>query len=83
MQELGLSYDVVPIAMDEMEHKTPDFVKTVNPFGKLPVISMANGKPLIESGAQLCYLADVFDPHVKTAEERAIVAQWATFANAR
>lgn len=73
----------VPIKMDEMEHKSADFVKNVNPFGKLPVISMANGKPLIESGAQLSYLADVFDPNVNTAEERAIVSQWCMFANAR
>lgn len=78
-----MAYDTVPVAMDKMEHKAPDFIRTVNPFGKLPVISMADGKPLIESGAQLCYLADVFDPFVKTAEDRAVVAQWAMFANAR
>lgn len=43
---------------------------------------MADGKPLIESGAQLMYLFDVFDPHAKTAEDRAIAAQWCMFANA-
>jgi glutathione S-transferase len=80
---LEVAYDTVDIAMDKMEHKAADFIKAVNPFGKLPVITLADGRPLIESGAQLCYLADVFDPNVQTAEARAIVAQWCMFANAR
>jgi len=50
--------------------------------GKLPVITMANGTPLMESGAQLLYLADVFDPYVSTAEERGVASQWTHFANA-
>lgn len=83
LQELGVAYDTVQVAMDKMEHKAPEFVQSVNPFGKLPVITMANGKPLIESGAQLCYLAEVFDTNVKSPEDRAIVSQWCIFANAR
>jgi|SRR6056297_2946222 len=51
-------------------------------IGKLPVITMADGTPLIESGAQLLYLADVFDPNVSTAEERGLASQWTHFANA-
>jgi len=43
---------------------------------------MANGSPLIESGSQLLYLADVFDPDVTTAEERGVASQWTHFANA-
>lgn len=78
-----MAYDTVPVAMDKMEHKAPEFLQSVNPFGKLPVISMADNKPLIESGAQLCYLAEVFDQHVKSPEDRAIVSQWCMFANAR
>lgn len=78
-----MAYDTVQVAMDQMEHKAPEFVQSVNPFGKLPVITMANGKPLIESGAQLCYLAEVFDTNVKSPEDLAIVSQWCMFANAR
>lgn len=62
MQELGVEYDKEEIDMAKQEHKSLEFLKLVNPFGKLPVITTADGKNLIESGAQLLYLADKFDP---------------------
>lgn len=82
LQELGIPYVKEELDMSKQEHKAPDFLKNVNPYGKLPVITLANGEPLIESGAQLLYLADVFDPNVNNAEERAIASQYTHFANA-
>ncbi len=82
LQELGVAYDTVPIDMGEKEHKAEAFLKNVNIFGKLPVMTMADGTPIHESGAQLLYLADVFDPHCKTPEARGMASQWTHFANA-
>ncbi|THV68045.1 glutathione S-transferase III [Aureobasidium pullulans] len=34
--ELDLSYELISIDMKRGEHKTPDFIRDVHPFGKLP-----------------------------------------------
>ncbi|THZ80417.1 glutathione S-transferase III [Aureobasidium pullulans] len=36
LNELDLSYELISIDMKRGEHKTPDFIRDVHPFGKLP-----------------------------------------------
>jgi glutathione S-transferase len=55
MDELGLTCELVSVAMDKGEHKAPSFL-AMNPNGKIPVLD-DEGFYLWESNAILCYLA--------------------------
>lgn len=76
MEELGLSYERIPLNMSQREHKNPDFVK-LNPNGKVPCI--VDGEFVLwESMAITEYLAAKHNSPLlpKTAEETGLVAQW-------
>lgn len=61
LEELGLSYDVVPVNLHEGAQFKPDFL-AISPNNKIPALqdSSATGGPLalFESGAILTYLAE-------------------------
>lgn len=62
LEELGDSYELVPINLGTGEQRAPEFLQ-ISPNGKVPAIIDAdgpNGKPfaLFESGAILIYLAE-------------------------
>lgn len=87
MEHLGISYDVVPLDLNddpEKGVKGAKFLK-INPNGRVPclVSNDSNGFSVWESGAILTYLADKHDKegkfYGKTPEERAITMQWLTF----
>jgi glutathione S-transferase len=55
LNELGMSCELVDVAMSQREHKSPAFL-AMNPNGKVPVLE-DEGFHLWESNAILCYLA--------------------------
>ncbi len=77
MEELGLQYEVVPVNMQEGEHKSPEFLK-MNPNGKVPV--MVDGDlVLFESMAINFYLCGRYDGGMLLGDndnEKGLVLQW-------
>ncbi|GAB4341267.1 MAG: glutathione S-transferase family protein [Cyanophyceae cyanobacterium] len=81
LEELGVTdYEFVMLDMQAGEHLQEPFT-AINPFGKVPAIATDDGYRLWESGAILLYVDEKYGP-TKSAEERAIAAQWVIFANA-
>lgn len=80
LEELGLSYDYIPLDLQMGDHRKPEFL-AINPMGKVPALK--DGDCIIwESGAILLYLADKYGQESASPESRAIQAQWVLFANA-
>jgi GSH-dependent disulfide-bond oxidoreductase len=79
LEELGLSYELRPIAVFSGEQFTPGFL-AMNPFGKVPVlIDPLLGRPLYESGAILFYLAERYGEFLPAeTADRYEVMQWLT-----
>ncbi len=76
MEELGLSYERMPLNMSQREHKSPDFMR-LNPNGKVPCI--VDGDFILwESMAITQYLATKHNSPLlpKKPEETGLVAQW-------
>ncbi len=62
LEELGLSYEIVPVNIGAGEQKAPEYL-ALNPNGKIPTLTDSEGpegKPvtIFESGAILWYLAE-------------------------
>lgn len=84
LEELGLSYELVPIDMSKGEHKRPEYLR-VHPMGSVPALE-DDGHPIFESAAILQHLADKqpekgLAPAVGT-KERAEYYQWMMFCMA-
>ncbi|MDX2228534.1 MAG: glutathione S-transferase family protein [Leptolyngbyaceae cyanobacterium bins.349] len=80
LEELELPYEFVLLDMQAGEHKQPDFL-AINPIGKVPAIADGNFT-LWESGAILLYLADKYGKAPLSVEQRALINQWISYANA-
>ena len=76
---LGTGCEVIEYDTKGGETHTPEFLKNVNPDGKVPVLELDDGTMLPESGAILLYLAEdtPYLPGNKT--ERAQVYRWMFF----
>ncbi len=58
LEEIGMDYEVHPIAIGKGEQHDPEFLK-IGPNNKIPVIvDRDNGLSIMESGAILLYLAE-------------------------
>lgn len=83
-EELGVSYEVVPISFDASFRNSPEW-RGKNPVGKVP--AMEDGDlTMFESGAMVQYILDRhgdgrLQPRPGT-EEHAIYLQWSWFAEA-
>ena len=55
---LGMEYEIVNYDTKGGETHAPEFLKNVNPDGKVPVLELDGGAVLPESGAILLYLAE-------------------------
>ncbi len=81
LEEAGIEYDLTFINFAKEEQKAPDYVKNLNPNGKIPSIYIHSEKRAIfESGAILWHLAHKFgqfiaDDPVKQSE----TLQWMFF----
>jgi glutathione S-transferase len=56
LDECGADYEIVPVDLEQREHKAPEFLK-INPSGKLPALEDANTK-IFENVAICLYLGD-------------------------
>lgn len=56
LEEMGLSYEVMPVPLREMRQKEPWFL-SINPNGRVPAL-VDDGFAIFESGAILLYLAE-------------------------
>lgn len=82
LEEIGVSYELVPVDLKKGEHKSEDYLK-INPMGQLPAFS-DNGIAMFESAAIVAYIADKY-PQKKLAPspqspERALYYQWMFFS---
>ncbi len=81
LEELGLSYDTVPINITKDEQFAPDFLK-ISPNNKIPAIVDSDGpdgKPIsvFETGAILIYLAEKHGQLIPTDPVgRSLCLQW-------
>jgi glutathione S-transferase len=58
LDECGADYEIVPIDLQQRQHKTPEFLQ-INPSGKIP--ALVDGTSRIFENAAIClYLADKF-----------------------
>jgi glutathione S-transferase len=60
LEQFGVPYEKVLIDLLKWEHKTAEFVATVNPRGQVPVLE-DEGRHFWDSGACLVYIARKFD----------------------
>ena len=81
LEELEIPYNVHVVNLMSGDQKKPEFLK-LNPNGRIPVIVDTDNDNLaiMESGAQLIYLAEKADKLLPTeAKARANVMQWLMF----
>ena len=58
MGSLGIECEIVNYNTKGGETHTPEYLRHVNPDGKVPVLELDDGTMLAESGAILLYLAE-------------------------
>jgi GST-like protein len=80
LQEAGLAYRQVDIALDKGEQRHPDYL-AINPNGKIPaLVDHGEGITVFESGAILSYLSSQYGPlHPTQRHEQWQVQQWLHF----
>ncbi len=76
---LGTKCEVLDYDTRGGETHTPEYLKNVNPDGKVPVLEVEDGTMLPESGAILYYLADGTSYLPEEKMERAQVLRWMFF----
>ena len=77
LEEKGLAYESHLVALEKMEHHTPEYL-AINPLGVVPTL-IHDGRPLHESGTICEYLDEVFpDPPLRPADAygRALMRNW-------
>ncbi len=76
---VGTRCEVVDYDTRGGETRTPGFLESINPDGKVPVLELGDGTMLPESGAILYYLAEGTPYLPKGKLERAQVLRWMFF----
>ncbi|SME88608.1 glutathione S-transferase [Tistlia consotensis] len=78
LAQLGRPCERIELDIDRGETRTPDFL-AINPNGRIPALVLDDGRPLAESNAILCYLAEGTPFLPADPYERALVMQWLFF----
>lgn len=81
LEELGATYQIIPINLAKNEQKTNEFT-TINPNGRIPAIidTDENDLKIFESGAIMIYLAEKFARFIpQDIKGRTQVIQWLMF----
>ena len=76
--EMDIPYDWEEVDILVGETRTPEFL-AMNANGRIPLLSLPDGRYLAESNAILCYLADGSDFFGHDAYSRAEILQWMFF----
>ena len=79
LAQLGVPYERIEYDIDRGETRTPEFLKGINPNGRVPVLEAEGLGFLPESNAILCYLAEGTPFLPQVSAERARVLQWMFF----
>jgi glutathione S-transferase len=79
LAQLGVPFERIEYDIDRAETRTPEFLREINPNGRVPVLETGNGEFLPESNAILFYLADGTPYLPEERFERARVLQWMFF----
>jgi len=72
---LNLPYQWVETSVVDGDTRTPDFL-ALNPAGQVPLLILADGRPLAQSNAILCYLAEGSNLIPTDAFDRARMMEW-------
>jgi glutathione S-transferase len=81
LAQLGVPFERIEYDIDRAETRTPEFLREINPNGRVPVLETGNGEFLPESNAILFYLADGTPYLPDERFERARVLQWMFFSS--
>ncbi len=57
LNELNLPFELVPIELFKGEHKAPDYLAKIQPFGQIPALVDTDGTHIYESRAIQRYVA--------------------------
>ena len=79
LTQLGISFERIEYDVTRGETRTPEFLRRVNPNGRIPVLETDGGELLSESDAILFYLADGTQFLPEGRLDRARVLQWMFF----
>jgi glutathione S-transferase len=79
MHLLDIKHDVIALDILKGETRTPEFLKTKSPNGRIPVLQLDDGRTLWESHAILWYLAEGSSLIPKDPWARAKALQWMCF----
>lgn len=79
LAQLGIRFERIEYDIDEGETRTPEFLKNINPNGRIPVLEREDGEFLPESDAILFHLAEGTRFLPEDRLERARVLQWMFF----
>ena len=79
LNQLGIPFERIEYDIDRGETRTPEFLESVNPNGRVPVLETEGGELLPESNAILFYFADgtPFLPDDRLGRAQAL--QWMFF----
>jgi glutathione S-transferase len=75
LDHVGVAYDWVETSVIEGETRTPGFL-AMNPAGQVPLVVLANGRPLAQSNAIILHFAEGTDLIPAHAYERAKMLEW-------
>ena len=79
LARLGIPFERIEYDIDRGETRTPEFLRRINPNGRIPVLETDDGEFLAESNAILFYLADGTPFLPEGRLERARVLRWMFF----
>ena len=82
LEEAGIEYDLTYVDFSKNEQKDKDYIKNINPNGRIPsIIDRSNNDFCVfESGAILWYLAEKYNKFLPSnANEKSITMQWLMF----
>ncbi|HLZ77336.1 glutathione S-transferase family protein [Phenylobacterium sp.] len=72
---LGLAYDWIETSVIAAETRTPEFL-ALNPAGQVPMVVLADGRPLAQSNAIILHLAEGSALIPADAYDRARMLEW-------
>ena len=78
LNQLGIDYQRIPTNILNGESRTKEFLSQ-NANGKVPLLVLPDGRPLAESNAILCYLAEGSELIPAERYARALALQWLFF----
>lgn len=78
LHQLGIPFRLVDVDAGKGQSRTPEFL-AMNPNGRVPLLTLPDGRHLSESGAMLLYLADGTSFIPDDRYDRAVAHQWMFF----